>query len=137
MRRFFKIMALGVFCILLVGVVAALSMHAGGGLDGAAIAIDDQRIEGPMMAIAIGAIVAFALFVALVVVAMVSAAVLACVAIIVPLALAIATLAVVFALIFGLAPLLVPVLLLVGACVLLARWIRRPRAAPPPSRAAV
>ena len=127
MRSFFKITAAAVFIIMLIGVVLALSALWTGGVDGAVISIDDHRLEGPMIAIAIGAVTAFALFVGLIVVV----SVLACVAIIVPLALALAALAVVFALFFGLAPLLVPVLLLVGACVLLARWIRRSRAAPP------
>ena len=127
MRSFFKMMALGVFFILLFGVVVALAIHWAGALDGVAVSIDDQRFDGPMTAIAIGGITALALMVAFVVVA----TVLACVAIIVPLALALAALAVLLALFFGLAPLLVPVLLVVGACVLLARWIRRPRSAPP------
>jgi len=133
MRSFFKIMALGVFFILLLGVVVALSVHSAGALDGAVVSIDDQRLEGPMVAIAIGAITALALVVAFVVVV----SILACVAVIVPLALALAALAVLFALIFGLAPLLVPLLLLAGACVLLARWIRRPRSAPPSGGAAI
>lgn len=133
MRSFFKTMVLGVFFLLLLGAVIALSVHWAGAFDGAVLSIDDQRLEGPMIAIAIGAIAALALVVAFVVVV----SVLACVAVIVPLALALAALAVLFALIFGLAPLLVPVLLLVGAYVLLARWIRRPRSTPPPGGAAI
>ena len=137
MRNFIRTMALGVFFILLLGAVVALSVHGAGALDGAVVSIDDQRLEGPMIAIAIGAITALALVGALIVVAMVSAAVLACVAIIVPLALGLVALAVLLALVFGLAPIVVPVLLLVGACVLLARWIRRPRSAPPSGGAPV
>ncbi len=127
MRSFFKITAVCVFIILLIGVLVALSVHWVGGLDGAVISIDDQRLEGPMIAIAIGAVTVCALFVAFIVLV----SVLACVAIILPLALALAALGVLFALVFGLAPLLVPMLLLVGACVLLARWIRRSRSALP------
>ena len=123
MRNFFKIMVLCVLVFLLTGAVVALTVHWAGALDGAVFSFDDHRFEGPMIAIAAGAITALALLVAFVIV--VSA--LACVAIIVPLALALAALALLFALLFGLAPLLIPVLLLVGACVLLARWIRRPR----------
>lgn len=133
MRNFFKIAALCVLVFLLIGVAVALSVHWAGALDGAAFSIDDQRFEGPMIAIVAGAITAFALFVAFIVVV----SVLACVAIIIPLALALAALAVMFALVFGLAPFLVPVLLLVGACVLLARWIGRSRSAPPSGGAPV
>ncbi len=133
MRTVLKILALGALLILLLGVVIALSVHGAGGLDGVAVAIDDQRLEGPMMAIAIGAIIALVLAVAFIVIV----SVLACVAIIVPLALALAAFGVLCALVFGLAPLIVPVLLVVGACVLLSRWIRRPRSTPPSGGASV
>ena len=133
MRSFFMEMALGAFIILLLGVVVAVSLHSAGALDGAVISIDDQQWEGPMIAIAIGAITALALAIAFVVVV----SVLACVALIVPLALALAAFGVVFALVIGLAPLVLPVLLVIGACVLLARWIRRSRSTPPSSGAPV
>lgn len=133
MRNFFKILAVLVLVFLLVGAVVAVALDTSGALDGAIFSIDGHRFEGPMIAIAAAATAALALLVAFVIVV----TVLACVAIIVPLALVLAALGSVFALVFGLAPLLVPVLLLVGACVLLARWIRRPRSAPPPGGAAV
>ncbi len=137
MRSFFRITALCVFIVVLIGVVIALSIHSAGALDGAVVTIDDRRFEGPLIAVAAGAIAAVALLVAFIVVV----SVLACVAIIVPLALALAGIAALFAigfaLVFGLAPLLVPVLLLVGACVLLARWIRRRRSVPPSRGASV
>jgi hypothetical protein len=123
MPNFLKTLALVVVAVLLVGVIVALSLHGAGALDGAAISIDDQRIEGPMIALAIGAATACALLFAFFIVIVV----LACVAVVVPLILALLAFGVLCALIFGLAPLIVPVLLLVGACVLLARWVRRSR----------
>lgn len=133
MRNLLKILALCALVLVLTGAIAALALHWAGALDGAAFSIDGHRLEGPMIAIAAGAVTAFMLMLALGIVV----SVLACVAIIVPLALALAALGSLFALAFGLAPLLVPALLLAGACVLLARWVKRRRPASPPGRAVV
>lgn len=126
MRNFLKVLALCVLVLVATGAIVALAVHWAGALDGAVFTIDGRRFEGPVVALAAGAAAAFALMLAFGIVV----SVLACVAIIVPLVLALAALGSLFALVFGLMPLLVPALLLAGACVLLARWIRRPRSAP-------
>ena len=124
MRKLFKLFAFIALSLVLLAVLATVTLHRE--FDGAAMWIDDQLVTGPLIAIAVMVVVAFALFIAF----LVAIAALASAAIFVPLVIGFVLIVAVGALFVGLAPLLIPVLLVVGACVLLARLFKRPRSTP-------
>jgi len=125
MRKLLKLFAFISLSLVLLAILAIAVLHRE--FDGANVWIDDELVSGPLIAIAIMVVVAFALFIAFLVtlVALASAAVL------VPIAIVLAFIVAIGALFIGMAPVLVPVLLVVGACVLLARLFKRPRTPSP------
>lgn len=124
MRKFVKLFALLTLSMILLAVLVATLVHRE--FDGVTMLVDDQLITGPLIALAITVLVSLALFVAFVIVL----AAIASAAILVPLVIGFVVLVAIFALFVGLAPIFVPVLLVVGACVLLVRLFKRPRAEP-------
>jgi hypothetical protein len=125
MRKFLKLFALVSVSLVFLAVVVAVAVHRE--FDGVTMFVDNELVTGPLIAIAIVVVLAIALFIAFVF----AIAAIASAAILVPLVIGFALVVAIGALFVGLAPLLIPVLLVVGACVLLVRLFKRPRAALP------